>query len=525
MVARMTIFLYGPPGSGKSSVGRLLADGLALPFYDLDSEIEVRSGKLIPEIFSAQGEAGFRAKERAEIRRILGLPESVVALGGGALLDEGTRAEVEAGGPILCLEASLQTLAERLAGDGNQRPLLAGDPLGRLAGLLAQREAHYASFPLRLDTSGSSAAEAAWQAQVCLGRFYVRGLGTGCLVRAQPGAADEPGEWLGERNLEGPVVVVSDENVAALYMPNILRSLAAGYASQAAILPAGEQNKTMAAVERLWEAFLSAGLERGSTVVALGGGVVSDLAGFAAATFLRGLRWAILPTTLLAMVDACLGGKTGADLPQGKNLVGAFHAPELVLADPQLLKTLPAVELRCGLAEVIKHAVIGEATLFERLKGVKAEDSPDWGEIVRRSMAVKIQVIQEDPLEKGRRAVLNFGHTIGHAVEAVSGFQVRHGEAVSIGMAAETRLAERIGMAGAGLAEEVTGLLEATGLPTEIPRELKPGALVQAIGVDKKRRGGVTRFSLPTRIGEVVYGVEIEEAALCDLFSSCTGQT
>ncbi len=532
----MTIFLYGPPGSGKSTAGGLLAESLGLPFYDLDHEIETYNGKSIPEIFDSQGESGFRAAERIEIRRVANLGESVVALGGGALLDDSTRTIAEDAGPVLCLSASLQTLIERLAGDETQpgvlyrRPLLASDPTRRLDELLTRRAAHYSSFDLQLDTTGLSPMETSWQAQIRLGRFLVRGTGTGCKVLVRPGSIDDLGEELKELGLKGPLAVVSDENVAALYAGRVSRSLtASGYSSQLVVLPAGEQHKTVASLGRLWEAFLSAGLERGSTVVALGGGVVSDLAGFAAATFLRGLCWAVVPTSLLGMVDASLGGKTAADLPQGKNLVGVFHAPCLVLADPQLLDTLPQVEMRCGLAEVIKHIVIADAALFESCMRswptVFCSDDArvNYDEIVRRSMAVKIRVIQADPLEKGQRAVLNFGHTIGHAVEAASGLQIRHGEAVSIGIVAETRLAERIGLAEKGLADKIGNLLNAVGLPIEIPRSLERQALIAGIGVDKKRQGGKVRFSLPVRIGEVNYGVEIEEAVLCDLFSSCTG--
>jgi shikimate kinase/3-dehydroquinate synthase len=525
MVARMTILLYGPPGSGKSAAGRLLAESLRLPFFDLDQEIEARAGQSIPGIFASEGEAGFRIQEKEELRRLLSGGDLVAALGGGALLDNELRREAEAAGTVLCLSASRQTLAERLADDRIQRPLLAGEPVRRLEALLAERERHYASFPLRLDTTGLSPGEVAWRAQVRLGRYYLPGPETGCAVLVQPGSLGHLGEMLHRQKMEGPVAVVSDENVASLYAARLDGSLAdAGYSSQWVVLPAGEQHKTMHNVSRLWEAFLSAGLERRSTVVALGGGVVSDLAGFAAATFLRGLCWAIVPTSLLAMVDASLGGKTGADLPQGKNLVGAFHSPNLVLVDPQLLSTLPLVEMRCGLAEVIKHCVIGDAHLFDQLCRISLENQPDWADVIRRSMAVKVQVIQEDPLERGRRAILNFGHTIGHAVETVSGFQMRHGEAVSIGMVAETRLAERVGLAQRGLTERIADLLKRVGLPVEIPQALDRQALLDAMRLDKKRQAGKICFSLPLQLGKATYGVEIEEAALCDLFSSCTGR-
>jgi 3-dehydroquinate synthase len=526
----MIISLYGPPGSGKTSVGRLLADNLGLPFYDLDGEIERRAGKTIPEIFAAEGEAGFRRRERLEALRLLEAGDAVAALGGGALLDGELRERIEAAGPVLCLWASIEVLAGRLGGDPAQRPLLMGETPWMLEALLAKRAAHYLSFASQLDTTGLDPAQAAWQAQVLLGRFHIKGLDGDCDVRAQPEGLDGLGWELRAHGLNGPVALVSDENVAAVYAGRAAASLEeAGYPSRVVLLAAGEQHKTIASVGRLWDAFLSAGLERGSTVVALGGGVVSDLAGFAAATFLRGLPWAVVPTSLLAMVDASLGGKTGADLPQGKNLVGAFHAPRLVLADPQLLGSLPPVELRCGMAEVVKHGVIGDADLFAACQDGGPLAGPggqaDWGEIVRRSMGVKVHVIQEDPFEKGRRAVLNFGHTVGHAVEAASGLRIRHGEAVSIGMVAETRLAEEMGLAEAGLAERLAHTLAALGLPVELPADLDGRELLAAVGVDKKRQAGKARFSLPVRIGEVSYGVIVEEAALCRLFSSCTGQT
>ncbi|OQY30916.1 MAG: 3-dehydroquinate synthase [Anaerolineaceae bacterium 4572_5.2] len=271
----------------------------------------------------------------------------------------------------------------------------------------------------------------------------------------------------------------------------------------------------MDSVQELWNAFLEAKIERGSTVVALGGGVVGDLAGFAAATFLRGVNWVNVPTSLLAMVDSSLGGKTGADLPQGKNLVGAFHAPRLVLVDPETLSTLPEVELRNGLAEVIKHGVIGAPELFRDLtdltgfQNLSGLSGLDWTEIVRRAMAVKIKIIEEDPYEQGLRQSLNFGHTIGHAVELASDFTLRHGEAVAIGMVAEARLAEEMGVAKSGLEKKITSTLRGLGLPTEIPPGLDEKRIQHALQRDKKKSGGVVRFALPVRVGEVRVGVEV----------------
>ncbi len=259
----------------------------------------------------------------------------------------------------------------------------------------------------------------------------------------------------------------------------------------------------------IWAGLVQAGLERGSTVVALGGGITGDLTGFAAATFLRGVSWVGVPTSLLAMADSSLGGKTGADLPQGKNLIGAFHPPALVLADPQVLATLPEAEIRSGLAEVVKHGVISDPQLFalcaQGLDALRA----DWDTLVRRTMAVKIRVIEIDPYERGLREALNLGHTIGHGVEKASQYRLRHGEAVAIGMVAEARLSERLGIAQPGLAEEIAAVLRTLGLPVSIPAELPRSAILQAMRVDKKRSAGQVRFSLPVSIGNVQTGVGV----------------
>jgi 3-dehydroquinate synthase len=293
---------------------------------------------------------------------------------------------------------------------------------------------------------------------------------------------DAIGEMLTTRGLRGPVVVVSDQNVGPIYAQRLLASLQSkGLSAHEVFVPAGEKHKNLQTVSWIWEQFLAKKVERSSTVLALGGGVVGDMAGFAAATFLRGVSWVALPTSLLAMVDASLGGKTGVDLPQGKNLVGAFYSPRLVLADPLTLDTLPEAELRSGMAEVVKAGVIGDPELFElcalgwdalRLK---------LAEVVCRAMSVKISVIGADPYETGRRAVLNLGHTIGHAVELVSNFQLRHGEAVAIGMVAASRLAERLEIAEPGLADKIENVLMGLGLPVEIPPELDRQAVLSAV--------------------------------------------
>jgi 3-dehydroquinate synthase len=253
---------------------------------------------------------------------------------------------------------------------------------------------------------------------------------------------------------------------------------------------------------------LAKGYGRDSAVIALGGGVVGDLAGFVAATFMRGIPIIQVPTTLLAMIDASIGGKTAVDTPAGKNLVGAFHAPAAVLIDPQLLVTLPLRELRAGFAEVLKHGVIADepyltsvASRASRLLSADGPKGDSMFSLIVRSVEIKADIVSRDEREGGLRQVLNFGHTIGHAVELVSGYTLLHGEAVAIGMALESELAEQIGLAQTGTAATVVSALGSAGLPTALPRGSDGDAVIEAMRSDKKGRSGRTRFALPLRIG------------------------
>jgi len=508
------IFLYGPSGSGKSTIGKILAESLNRPFVDLDVEIEAQSGMSIPEIFASEGESGFREREHQALRGMLTPEERIVALGGGALTIARNRELAETWGQVILLKAPPQTLLTRLRADSIERPLLTGDAEDKLRALLERRGAHYASFPIQIDTDGKSPAEVDWEIQVRLGLYHLRGMESrkhpAYDVRVQPGSIDHLGEMLQARGLHGPVAVVTDENVGVAYLPWVTQTLTnSGFEAHGITIPAGEQYKTLETVADLWEAFSSAKIERSSTIVALGGGVVGDLTGFAAASWLRGVPWVTVPTSLLAMVDASMGGKTGFDLPQGKNLVGAFYPPRLVLADPDMLKTLPKAELINGLAEAIKHGVIADPELFEMCKDL--EGLTDLPGLVSRAMAVKVKVIEADPYEKGIRAALNLGHTVGHGVELASGFRLRHGEAVSIGMVTEARIAERIGLTQPGLADEISAVLQAVGLPAEIPAHLDREAITTAMARDKKKAGGVVKFALPVSIGEVRVGVEVDD--------------
>ncbi len=483
------IFLYGPSGSGKSTIGKQLASDLKLPFIDSDQVIEVNAGISIPEIVEAEGMPKVRDLETEALRQIVNGSESVIALGGGALLREENRALVEKNGKVILLKAELSTLMDRLDKDPNKRPLLAGDLKAKLTAYLEGRAEHYASFSLQITVDEKSVDQISRQAQVLAGRHHLSAMGEYDVV---------VGSVFNVPNLQNPIIV-TDENVAKHHLEKI-QTL---FNAKSVIVPAGEEHKNLETVSRLWKAFLENGLDRKSTVIALGGGVIGDMTGFAASTYMRGIDWIGIPTTLLSMVDASVGGKTGFDLPEGKNLIGSFYPPKLVIADPSLLLTLTERELRSGMAEVVKHGIISDPDLF-----AMCQHGMDWvkanlEEVVKRAMAVKIKVIEEDPYEKGIRAALNLGHTVGHAVELVSKFELRHGEAIAIGTAAEARYAARVGLASQGTVEAIESTFSKLGLPIQIPSEMPREKIIQAMRVDKKKNAKAIRFALPVEIGKV----------------------
>jgi 3-dehydroquinate synthase len=305
----------------------------------------------------------------------------------------------------------------------------------------------------------------------------------------------------GERRL----AIISDSHVAALYdkwaQGNLIR------ANASLIFPAGEASKTRETWSRLSDELLARGFGRDSAIVAIGGGVVGDMAGFVAATYCRGVPYAQVPTTLLAMLDASVGGKVGVDTPQGKNLIGAFHPPAIVVSDPTVLMDLPAAEYRAGFAEAIKHGVIADAKYFEwietHVSGLVARSRESLVDLIRRSVEIKAEVVSADERESGRRAILNAGHTVAHALETESGFQLAHGEAVALGLIAETRIAEQMGIAPPGLSARIAKLAGALGLPTALqsPRDLT--RLAQALTRDKKNRAGKIHLALPEDLGRM----------------------
>jgi 3-dehydroquinate synthase len=300
--------------------------------------------------------------------------------------------------------------------------------------------------------------------------------------------------------------IVTDSNVGPTYGPPALDALGADRAAVFTV-PAGEAHKTRESWSRLTDQLFAARFGRDSTIVALGGGVVGDLAGFVAATFMRGVPFVQVPTTLLAMIDASVGGKTGVDTPAGKNLVGAFHQPAAVVADLRALGTLPSAELTAGMAEAIKHGVIADAAYFDSVGAVADRideidvAGPRMLDLVARSVEIKADVVARDERETGLRKILNFGHTLGHAIEHMSGYSILHGEAVAAGMVLESRIAERLGLAEPGTSSRVESVVRAFGLPTSLPDRMAPSDVIEATRGDKKARRGKAEYALPSRIG------------------------
>jgi 3-dehydroquinate synthase len=350
----------------------------------------------------------------------------------------------------------------------------------------------------------------------------------GYRVRIAPGALDTVAEVARESAPAHRYAVISDETVAPLYGPRI----AAGFAGRAALLtvPAGEAHKSRETWAMLTDALIDGGFGRDSTIIALGGGMIGDLAGFVAATYMRGVAVIQVPTTLLAMVDASIGGKTAVDTPRGKNLVGAFHPPAAVVIDPGALATLPPDQMRHGSAEILKHGVIADEDYFEEaarslpafIDG--AERSADGlSPLIARSVEIKGAVVDADERESGVRKTLNFGHTVGHALEAAAGYRMAHGAAVAAGMWAEARIAERLGIADDGTADRIERALRAVGLPWRRPEWLDPFTILEATRTDKKGRRGVAEYSLPLRIGAMCpmhgWGMTVEDSLVLEVLA------
>ncbi|MDW8350511.1 MAG: 3-dehydroquinate synthase [Anaerolineae bacterium] len=529
------LILAGFMGTGKTTVGRLCARRLGLDFVDADEEISRREGMPIPAIFATYGEGYFRQRERALVAELADRRGCVIATGGGMIVDDDNRTALLSSGVGVCLTATPEVILKRVGGEAAaaERPMLrGGDVAARIALLLRERAPKYAQMHYCVDTSRRVPDEVA--ALVC--EIYRREHARIAVDIPAAGARydivlgddvlDELGFMLAGRGWTPPFAVVSDEVVAPRYGERALRALdRAGLHGFLHAMPAGEAHKTLASVEAMYRAFSAHGMERASAVIALGGGVVGDTAGFAAATFLRGVPLVQVPTSLLAMADSSIGGKVGVDTDFGKNLVGAFKQPDLVVADLSTLASLPDRERRCGLAEIIKAALLSGGQAYVRLRDAAArrtlsdERSPALFAALMDAILLKRAIVQEDPFERGRRALLNLGHTFGHGIEAWSGFRLKHGEAVSLGMVCAIRLSRAMGFCDGELAQEVIGLLRNVGLPTTLDDvrsalegvTFTPDAVWSYMMSDKKKRAGKLRFVLLRAPGDAFVCDDVDE--------------
>ncbi|GAC1341068.1 MAG: hypothetical protein NVSMB18_12400 [Acetobacteraceae bacterium] len=520
-LAGRSVVLVGLMGAGKTSIGRRLAARLGLPFRDADAEIELAAGRTIPELFSRFGEPDFRDGERRVIRRLLAGDPIVLATGGGAFMDRTTRAAIRESAVSVWLRCKLATLVRRVASRSNRPLLAAGDPAAILAELMRVRHPVYAEADVVVDcgdeppdvtTQKVMHALEHWQSPR---RLPVMLATTGYDVVVGAGLLARAGALLAEAMPQKRAIVVTDATVAGLHLATLMQGLGeTGVVAQSIVVPAGEASKSVEFYTSVVDQMLEAGVERRTTVIALGGGVVGDLAGFAAATTLRGLPFVQVPTTLLAQVDSSVGGKTGINTRQGKNLLGAFHQPRAVLADTEVLATLPPRELRAGYAEIAKAGLIGDAPFFawceEHAAALVNGDQGAQAEAVLRACAFKAAVVGDDEREErpsGGRALLNLGHTFGHAMEVEVGYGggLLHGEAVAAGLGLAFRLSVRLGYCEAADAARVAEHLERVGLPSGpgmLNRRFSAARLIANMRRDKKMRDGTLHFVLARGVGE-----------------------
>jgi shikimate kinase/3-dehydroquinate synthase len=520
-LAGRSIVLVGLMGAGKTAVGKRLAAALGLPFIDTDHEVEAAAGYSVSEIFERFGEPAFRDVERRVIRRLLDGRRVVLATGGGAFMDRDTRAVIRARGLSIWIRAPLPLLLKRVAGRTHRPLLMSGDPAHVLQGLIDLRHPIYAEADIVMDsrdepvdsmaarlTEAVLAHEPPLRVTVDLAAGgYDVVIGSGLLARA--------GGLLAPVLPQGRAIIVTDRTVAALHLPTLIQGLeSAGFTVGTVEIEPGEASKSVDGWTELVDHLLARGVERRTAIIALGGGVVGDLAGFAAAATLRGLPFVQVPTTLLAQVDSSVGGKTGINTRHGKNLIGAFHQPRMVLADTDVLTTLPPRELRAGYAEIVKAGLIGDAAFYEWCEAhgaaVVGHDRAAQAEAVQRACAFKAAVVGDDEREEkpnDGRALLNLGHTFAHALEAEVGYggELLHGEAVAIGIGLAFGLSARLGFCAPEDGARVRAHLEAVGLPTEIGmlnRRFSAERLIGHMRRDKKMRDGALHFVLVHGIGQ-----------------------
>lgn len=548
-ISNANIILIGMMGAGKTTIGKALASSLNKEFVDSDHEIQQRTGVKIPVIFEIEGEAGFRKRESEALADLAKQQNIVLATGGGAILNPDNRQLLRRSGIVIYLRASVNDLYRRTRHD-KARPLLQTKNLyARLSELYEQRDALYCetahviidsgkqgvrflvqklinkliSSDLENMMQGSSNRSSAIQTVTVdftpssEKRSYPIHIGHGILQQADLITACLP---------QKRVAIVSNTTIAPLYLDKLRAALQVrDVESIPIILPDGEVHKNWETLNLIFDALLESHCERKTAILALGGGVIGDLTGFAAATYLRGVPFIQIPTTLLAQVDSSVGGKTGINHPLGKNMIGAFYQPRLVLADSATLNTLPDRELRAGIAEIIKYGLIRDPVFFDWLEQnmhrLLARDPHTLSHAIRRSCENKAEIVASDEKEKGVRALLNLGHTFGHAIENGMGYGVwLHGEAVAAGTVLAAELSRRMKLISEADVSRIRRIFVQAGLPTAAP-VMPVEKYLQLMTLDKKVEAGKTRFIILTRIGEAVMRADVPPVLLNETIAAC----
>ena len=532
------IILVGFSYTGKTRVGREVARRLGWKYVDTDDEIVRLASKPIPEIFTQDGEPKFRDMEREILRRFCRENSRVISTGGGIVADAANRDLMSESGLVICLEAKPETIHKRLLRDAEENPgqevrplLTVPDPLARITELKASRQSFYALSDWTVHTDLLSIDRVAeevvriWKdfdsmrtdvPSAKKAVFTVTTKTENYPILVDWGWLDQLGRCMNEAGLMGRVHIISDDRVYPHYGEEVRQCLKeAGFDVDSYTIPSGEQSKSPEMASRIYDWLIENRVERGDSIVALGGGVVGDLAGFIAATILRGISFVQVPTSLMAMVDSSIGGKVGMDHQRGKNLIGAFYQPRLVFMDIKTLSTLPKRELNSGWAEVIKHALIRDAQLLDLLDNMTKElielERIITTDAIARSVVIKGTVVSEDEKEKGLRTILNYGHTIAHGLEAATGYErFLHGEAVAIGMMGAAMISRRLGLLSEDDVKRQQRILQKFGLPVDCAKA-DVNAVYKAIQLDKKVKGKRVRWVLLDGIGSTVIRDDVSD--------------
>ena len=528
-------------GSGKTTVGELVAHRLRLPFYDLDQRIRQVTGLSIVELFAQQGEAAFRVIEREVLSEIACLPVGVVATGGGVVLREENRALMRRKGWVIYLRASPETLWQRLQ-HTTDRPLLRTEsPYETLQVIAQAREPLYQEADWVIDTDALCPEEVADAIVRAFNPTPDAPLVIPVLpnqpheypVQVAPGSATSAVQAILQRIQPTRVAILTHPKLRGYADPLHAGFTQNGVPAHLIALPSGERVKSLRVAEQLYAQLLEVGCDRGSLLVIIGGGVLGDLGGFVAATYMRGIPYVQIPTTLLAQVDSSVGGKVAVDLPQGKNLVGAFHQPRTTLVDPETLRTLPLRHWRNGFAEMLKYGAALQVGLWRRLQTMieaelitprRVRKDPDyWTLPIARCISLKAQIVSEDERDlSGRRALLNFGHTVGHALEAALGYRGwLHGEAIAAGMVAEAEIGRTLGVTPPEIVDELRQTIAQAGLPTQLPAGVDADTLLTHMRHDKKRAGDSLSIVLLEAIGNARLVPNISTEAIREALTRC----